>query len=154
PSAVGLLRGPLPQPPSYSSVSFLLGRATFHRGLPSLAPRHRAYSLRPCSSSSAAVMNRLSPTTAGLENPTPPRAAFQASGSPLPGHCLSSPVSGEWPSRFGPRHWGQSAAVRAVASRSVAAADRRAGIGVLGTDSTSGGRAGRARRRKYTRHDR
>src|SRR5205823_5331237 len=146
-SAVGLLRGPLPQPPSYSSVSFLFGRATFHRGLPSFAPRHRAHSLSPCSSSSAAVTNSLSPTTAGLENPTPPRSAFQASGGPFAGHCLRSPFSGECPSRLGPRHWGQSAAGRAVASRSVAAAaDRRAGIGSSAVGSAVGRACGRGGR--------
>src|SRR5439155_1595750 len=82
PSTVGVPRGPPPQPVSYPSPSFFAGRGTFHTGLPSFVPRHRACSFSPFSSSSAAVTNSLSPTTAGLEKPTPPRFAFHASGGP------------------------------------------------------------------------
>src|ERR1051325_9447711 len=43
------------------------------------------------------------------EKPLPAPVAFQTSGGPSAGHCLSSPVSFETPSRFGPRHCGQFA---------------------------------------------
>src|SRR6266571_8381958 len=43
-----------------------------------------------------------------LENPTPSPAAFQASGGPEGFHSLSSPLSGDRASRFGPRQPGQS----------------------------------------------
>src|SRR5205814_2999788 len=128
--------------------SFFAGRGTFHTGLPSFVPRHRACSFSPFSSSSAAVTNSLSPTTAGLEKPTPPRFAFHARGGPPWGHSLSSPFSGEWPSRLGPRHCGQSAAGTAAASSSVAAAARRTGMASSGRSDGGGGRGGR---RKYTR---
>ena len=40
--------------------------------------------------------------------------AFQSSFGPPLGHCLSSPVSGDLPSRLGPSHPGQSAAAPAA----------------------------------------
>jgi hypothetical protein len=40
---------------------------------------------------------------------------FHNSLGPLAGHSLSRPVSVERPSRFGPRHCGQSAAVAGAA---------------------------------------
>src|SRR5438046_8886535 len=45
-----------------------------------------------------------------LEKPSPIPVAFQASGGPPEGHSAKSPVSGDMPSRCGPRHCGQSAA--------------------------------------------
>src|SRR5205809_4370382 len=48
------------------------------------------------------------PATDTLENPTPRPAAFQARGGPEGFHSLSSPLSGESASRFGPRQPGQS----------------------------------------------
>src|SRR5436189_3359298 len=48
------------------------------------------------------------PATDTLENPTPRPAAFQASGGPEGFHSVSSPLSGESASRFGPRQPGQS----------------------------------------------
>src|SRR5213079_1360405 len=51
---------------------------------------------------------RRSPRMETLEYPAPTPVIFQASGGPPGGHCLRSPVSGERPSRFGPRHWFQS----------------------------------------------
>src|SRR6185295_10621275 len=43
------------------------------------------------------------------EYPRPAPAAFHTSAGPCAGHSFNSPVSFEIPSRFGPRHWGQSA---------------------------------------------
>ena len=42
------------------------------------------------------------------EYPVPAPPAFHASGGPPVGQCDSKPVSAERPSRFGPRHCGQS----------------------------------------------
>jgi hypothetical protein len=43
------------------------------------------------------------------EKPPPMPAVFQAREGPAAGQVFRSPVSGERPSRFGPRHWFQSA---------------------------------------------
>jgi len=47
------------------------------------------------------------------EYPSPSPLAFQITGGPFGGHDGSNPVSLEIPSRFGPRHCGQSAAAAA-----------------------------------------
>src|SRR5262249_42569631 len=51
------------------------------------------------------------PAMETVEKPLPIPSAFQASGGPSVGHSFNNPVSGEWPSRFGPRHCGQSAPI-------------------------------------------
>ena len=45
-----------------------------------------------------------------------PACAFQTRRGPLAGQERSRPVSGEIPSLFRPRHWGQSAAVASRAT--------------------------------------
>src|SRR5688500_18841030 len=55
------------------------------------------------------------PVTATDENPAPMFFAVITRRGPPCGHCRSRPVSGECPSRLGPRHVGQSAAERAAA---------------------------------------
>src|SRR5579862_5935613 len=49
-------------------------------------------------------------TTATPEKPAPRPLDRQRSGGPFLGHSLRSPVSVEMPSRFTPRHCGQSLA--------------------------------------------
>src|SRR5687767_12162862 len=48
------------------------------------------------------------PATETLENPPPRPVAFHSRGGPPAGHSLARPVSGEIPSRLGPRNWPQS----------------------------------------------
>ena len=50
------------------------------------------------------------PVTATLENPLPMPSACHSFLGPPAGHCLSRPVSGDFPSRRAPRQPGQSAA--------------------------------------------
>src|SRR5262245_12213709 len=50
-----------------------------------------------------------------LEKPPPIPVAFQAKFGPPCGHCFSNPLSVECPSRFSPRHCGQSPAVAPAA---------------------------------------
>jgi hypothetical protein len=55
------------------------------------------------------VTNTRSPTTIGVDTPSPPIAAFHATFS-VALHFTGKPVSVVAPVPFGPRHCGQSAA--------------------------------------------
>src|SRR5260370_32732131 len=55
-------------------------------------------------------MKRRAPEIAEEANPSPRACIFQTRRGPPLGQESSSPVSGEIPSRLGPRHCGQSAA--------------------------------------------
>ena len=55
---------------------------------------------------------RRPPEVANDEYPSPAPVARQASGGPPAGQVFSSPVSADRPSRFGPRHCGQSSKAR------------------------------------------
>src|SRR3954471_826680 len=46
----------------------------------------------------------------------PAPVVFQAMGGPAAGQSFSKPRSAEMPSRFGPRHWGQSSKARSDAT--------------------------------------
>src|SRR6056297_2496575 len=46
----------------------------------------------------------------GVANPSPKPLIARSSSGPSVGHFFTSPVSGDFPSRFGPRNCGQSAA--------------------------------------------
>jgi len=52
--------------------------------------------------------------TEGVLKPMPAVFAFQTSGGPSAGHSFKRPVSALLPSRFGPRHCGQSSATTTV----------------------------------------
>src|SRR5580704_4875428 len=51
------------------------------------------------------------------EYPSPTPVVFQSSLGPSAGHAFKRPVSAEWPSRFTPRHCGQSSAASARAAK-------------------------------------
>src|SRR5258708_40199818 len=53
------------------------------------------------------------PATDTVEKPLPSPVAFQTRRGPAAGQSFSSPISAEMPSRFGPRHCGQSPAAAA-----------------------------------------
>ena len=50
----------------------------------------------------------------GDDQPVPSPSTFQASFGPSAGQFGRRPFSSEMPSRFGPRNWGQSPAVRSA----------------------------------------
>ena len=66
---------------------------------------------------SLTMMYIRSPTTDGVEKPSPRLSMRQTSLGPAAGHWRSSPVSVEMPVREGPRHCGQSAASRAIVAQ-------------------------------------
>src|ERR1700680_4696029 len=53
------------------------------------------------------------------EYPSPRPLVFQSTRGPPAGQEASRPVSLETPSRFGPRHWGQSAALATIDNRRI-----------------------------------
>ncbi len=108
PSVAGVQRGPAkpPQPGAPAWPTF-----ADQSGLPSA----RFNATTKHSSPLSPIENTLSPEVAMLEYPPPSPVAFQSSFGPPAGHCLSRPVSAERPSRFGPRHWGQSLTAWATA---------------------------------------
>src|SRR4051794_15698107 len=61
------------------------------------------------SSELSPIVKIFDPAIDTLEKPCPIPLAFQAKGGPPSGHSPKSPLSGEIPSRWGPRHCGQSA---------------------------------------------
>src|SRR5204863_9826637 len=77
---------------------------SFHRILPSATLSATRWHLP----SPSPIVKTVLPEWQTLEKPTPMPLAFHASEGPEPGHCLRSPVSWEWPLRFGPRNWFQS----------------------------------------------
>src|SRR5437764_15385061 len=82
--------------------------------------------------------------TVGVENPPPRPVIFQASGGPLLGHSLSSPVSVEAPVRSGPRHCGQSVSAdrRAAAPAANAARATMQRVGRILTPEREGAAGG------------
>src|SRR5262249_61227726 len=97
-----------------------------------------------CPPSSPLVKTTLPPAQT-LEKPAPTPAAFHARGGPPPGHCLSSPLSGEWALRLGPRNWFQSRSAASV----FFAACASPGVGVPAATTTSRIRA-RIRDERFT----
>ena len=96
---VGVPRGPLPR-----SLLNSEPLAASHSFLPVARSNAWMYSVPP----RLPTVNSLPPAVLIDEYPVPAPPAFHASGGPPVGHCDSRPVSAERPSRFGPRHCGQS----------------------------------------------
>src|SRR5262245_46291583 len=147
PSTVGVLRGPVPHWYAYPPLAVSIG--VRQSSLPVAGSRAWANSLSPLSGSSAPRMTSLPLATAGLPYPTPSLSVLNRSFGPPSGHFWSRPVAAEWPSRLGPRHWGQSPG-RVVYFGAGAATDRASttswiddmGPRQLGSGRGGGGRAG------------
>src|SRR4029077_19643659 len=83
----------------------------FHFPWPSV-PTHRITTSLP----STEVTKILSPHTTGVQAPMPGILNFQTRFLSTP-HSVGRPVSAEWPSFVGPRHWGHSSAVTVAVKR-------------------------------------
>src|SRR5215470_10497986 len=88
-----------------TSLSYTLNRCS-QISLPESAFRHRTRSCMESPSPEELKRKRRPPMMIGVD--LPPYGAFQRRPSPFGDHLTGSPVSGDVPSRAGPRQSGQS----------------------------------------------